>query len=254
MKRGKESIVLTACILAATALSASAQSPSNESAPSCHKDRPPAVVSVPVKLEAKGSCLISAKQVGSGPVLVDLRSRQDFSRFHIPGAINQQLNQLLSQRPRGAVVYDAGKLTQDAELLCERLQRYGLQDVRVIDGGIAAWSQLKAPQQALVTSRLDDREVASALLGTRGQVVTLSPGFTQVLALLPPARKLGGQTFVLATSEAEASRHLASRKTGGTALYWIGEPARLHELIEQLVAQDRKRESGPGYSPTCSAL
>lgn len=255
MKRSKEGIVLPVWLLATTALSASAHPPSGESDLSCHKDRPLAAISMPVKLEAKGgSCLVGARRANSGSVLVDLRPRQDFSRFHIPGAVNQQLNHLLSQRPHGAVVYDAGKLTQDAELLCERLQRYGLEDVHVIDGGIAAWTQLNAPQQALPTSRLDDREIASALLGARGQVIPLSPTFAQVLTLLPPARKNGGQTLLLATSEAQIGHHLAERKSGSTALYWIGDPSRLHMLLENLVAQDRKRELGPGYSSTCSAL
>ncbi|HEY0332296.1 MAG TPA: rhodanese-like domain-containing protein [Stenotrophomonas sp.] len=200
-------------------------------------------------------CLMSAAQLKAGTTLIDLRSSQAYSAFHIPGATNQQLNQLLSQRPRDAVVYDGGRLAQDSALLCERLQRYGLANVRVLEGGIAAWAQSNRDTHALEVSRLEDGEITSALLAGRTSVVALSPGFNAVLASLrPQASHVGAQELALANNAEEVSARLAQRRSGRTLLYWIGEPQRLQTLLQTLLVQDHKRESGPGYSPTCSAL
>lgn len=230
--------------------------PVQPEAPTCHKPREPGGTSQAVQPGTQArQCLVSAAQLKPGATLIDLRSSQAYTAFHIPGANNQQLNQLLSQRPRDAVVYDGGRLAQDGALLCERLQRYGLDNVRVLEGGIAAWAQLNRDTHALALSRLDDGEITSALLAGRTPVVALSPGFDAVMAGLPAQTpRSGAQQLVLASSAAEIPARLAQRRGGKTLLYWVGEPQRLQSLLQTLLAQDRKREMGPGYSPTCSAL
>jgi len=230
--------------------------PAEPEAPTCHKPREPGGTSQAVRPNAQArQCLMPPAQLKPGVTLIDLRSSQDYLAFHIPGANNQQLNQLLSQRPRDAVVYDGGRLAQDGALLCERLQRYGLTNVRVLEGGIAAWTQSNRDTHALAVSRLDDGEITSVLLSGRSSVVALSPGFNAVLASLPTqTTRAGAQELVLASSEAEVSTRWAQRRGGKTLLYWVGDPQRLQSLLQTLLAQDRKREMGPGYSPTCSAL
>ncbi len=230
--------------------------PAQREAPACHKPREPGGTSSAVKVGAQTkTCLISPAQLKPGLPLVDLRSRQDFTVFHITGATNQQLTQLLNQRPANVVVYDSGRLSQDGALLCERLQRFGLNNVRVLEGGIAAWTQFHRDARAMDASRLDDGEVSSVLLAGKSPVVALAPGFKRILADLP-ARQAGTATqeLVLATNAAEVSARLAQRRGGPTTLYWIGGPEQLQSLLQNLLAQDRKREMGPGYSPTCSAL
>lgn len=241
-----------------TMLVAQAQAPlpAQRETSTCHKPRESGGTSSAVRVSAQGQmCLISPAQLKPGFRLVDLRPRQDFTVFHITGATNQQLTQLLNQRPTGVVVYDGSRLSQDGALLCERLQRFGLTNARVLEGGIAAWLQFHRDARAMDASRLDDNEVTSALLAAKSPVVVLAPGFKRVLADLP-ARKAGTATqeLVLATNAADVSARLAQRRGGPTTLYWIGRPEKLHSLLQNLLVQDRKREMGPGYNPTCSAL
>jgi rhodanese-related sulfurtransferase len=205
-------------------------------------------------------CLVDAGAIGKNASIIDLRSREEYARFHVPGADNQPMTALLNQGARKAIVYDGGKLPQDAQLLCERAARYGLKQVQVIDGGLAAWSQLYAPAHALEASRLNDAEVSSALLANESQVLSLSAEFGAALKSVPPspaARRASGRLLVLASSPAQLpqiQKQLVRKPGGRTALYWIGDAGRLQTLIGQHIAQDQKRLDGRGHSSTCSSL
>lgn len=226
------------------------------SAPACHKPREDTRnTRQAVKIDIRTStCLISTTKLPAGIPIIDIRSREEFNTFHIPGASNQQLTQLLNQRPMNAIIYDGGRLSQDSMLLCERLQRYGLNGLQVIEGGIAAWSQAKRHPRAMEVSQLNDNEITSALLSGRYSITSLSPGFQSVLASLPVPQDASTQELILASSSSSVSAHLAQRRGGKTSLHWIGEPLHLQTMLQTLLAQDQKRELGPGHSPNCSAL
>ncbi|SOD51626.1 Rhodanese-like domain-containing protein [Pseudoxanthomonas wuyuanensis] len=204
------------------------------------------------------TCLVDAATASKDARVIDLRPRDQYAAFHIPGADNQPMTALMNQGSKKAVVYDGGKLPQDAQLLCERLARYGLTQFQVIDGGLASWSQLHAPARAAEVSRLSDADVSSALLANEGQVLALSAEFNPVLkSIQSQARKPGKRLIVLASSPAllpQIQKQLSRKPGGRTALYWIGDAGRLQSLISTHIAQDQKRLEGPGHSNTCSSL
>ncbi len=238
--------------------------PSSSALPTCMVGAAPVVpLAAPVltsdSTKAKG-CLVDAGAIGKEAKIVDLRSREEYATFHIPGADNQPMTALMNYGSKKAVIYDSGKLQQDAQLLCERAARYGLKQVQVVDGGLAAWSQLYAPAHALEASRLNDAEVSSALLANESQVLSLSAEFGAMLKSIqssPAARGASRRLIILASSPAQlpqVQKQLTRKPGGRTALYWIGDAARLQTLISNHVAQDQKRLEGRGHSSTCSSL
>ena len=199
------------------------------------------------------SCLIDAAKVTPSMHLVDLRGRQEYVDYHATGAHNQQLNQLMSQRPQGIVVYDGGRLRQDAALLCTRLQRYGLRDVRVVDGGIAALARQRGAVQSVALSRLDDNEVTAAMLSGSARVQSLAPAHGELIASLGIASTTRGQTVLLAQQQSQVAARFSAGKAA-SGVYWVGDASRLRQLLQNSQAQERKREQGPGYNPNCAAL
>lgn len=198
-------------------------------------------------------CLIQASRVTQAMPLIDLRTRQDFVSYHPAGASNQQISQLISQRPRNVVVYDTGRLRQDAVLLCARLQRYGLQDVRVVDGGVAALARHRNAPQAMTLSRLGDTEAAAAMLSGSVRIQSIAPALAQLVAAQGISSAPQGQMLILGQDQAQVAPHFsAGARTSG--VYWVGDANRLRQLLQTSMAQERKREDGPGYNPNCSAL
>lgn len=210
----------------------------------------------PPEAGSSEDCLVAATALDvRGAEIVDLRERERFLAFHVPGAQQGSLTELMvspgmSYRP--LVLYDAGRFHADALQLCTRLRQAGLRRAHVVDGGIAAWAQLHENPKSLLVNRLADAEIAAALGEPGSQAAALSPSlrFAAHGAHTPaPERRI-----VLADADTPLSRiqPLLGRKT--ITFYWVGSAHRLHELLDTQVAQERKRLQGPGVRNTCSAL
>ena len=216
---------------------------------------------VPVPATEDRSCLISAREIGRTEDIFDLRERTAFVDFHIPGAQNATVGTLASMSRAGGkrvVVYDSGHVRSDAFLLCNRLRNAGLKQVKVIDGGIAAWAQLHAQPQALTLNRLSDADVPGALSEASGNVVVLAeamrPALRQFGAKSSSAAGKSSRAVVLADARTPMSAIQAQLAKSRTTFYWVGAPERLQGLLGVQLAQDRKRIAGPAEPSACGAL
>lgn len=208
-------------------------------------------------------CLIDAAAAfPANARIIDLRSRAEYSRLHIPGAANQPLHSLLGAGTEPMIVYDGSRFRPDALQLCERLARYGVRDFKVIDGGIAAWAQSRRPDSALDLSRLSDAEASAAILAGTAAIVPLSEGFAPVLRTMDlPATHghagAGMQTVLLATPDNAHVRiapRLARRSGQAPTLHWTGTPEQLARILEVRRAQDRRLRQGPMVDTGCPGL
>lgn len=206
------------------------------------------------------SCLVKAHALDIGDVeVLDLRERVRFLEFHVPGARQATVAELIT-RPgtssRPTIVYDGGRFRSDALQLCDRLRHAGFRQVHVVDGGIAAWAQLHALPEALALNRLSDADVAAALAEPGSRPVVLDDSLRSAL---PPAKAAISpahteRVIVLATTTTPLSAIRTRLKKSVTTLYWSGSPERLRQLLQTQLAQDRKRLAGPAVSKACSAL
>lgn len=214
---------------------------------------PPAIATDP-------TCLVSARAVGAGPIY-DLRSRSEYLEFHIPGAEHSSPSALALIR-RGSttsvVAYDSGKSRSNAFLLCAQLRRAGLSNVRLVDGGVAAWAQLRGQPQQFALSRLSDDEISGALSDRHSRISSLSPALKSVLTehRLGIAPVQGAKRLIIlaepTTPEAKITTPLGAARE--TAFYWVGSGDRLRDLIHSHLLRDQKRLAGPNQSASCSAL
>lgn len=205
------------------------------------------------------ACLVdAASPLPSLARIIDVRSRVEYSQFHISNALNQPPHSLVNTRAGPLVVYDSGHFRSDALQLCERLERYGLQDFKVIDGGIAAWVQSRGEQGALAVSRLSDAEASAALAAGTSAVLTLSESFLPVLrsngiTVSAANPSPSGRTIILAVpgSHDRIAGRLRRRAGQNTVFYWMGNADQLAGIIGAHLAQDRRRRQGPMVSPNC---
>ncbi len=94
------------------------------------------------------TCAEVKRRVQEGAVLLDVLTPEEYSRCHLPGALNaciyevafpEAAEKLLPDRSVPIVVYDATGTTRTAPLARERLLAMGYRDVSVLEGGLAAW-------------------------------------------------------------------------------------------------------------------
>lgn len=89
-------------------------------------------------------------QNGAGPTVLDVRTPAEFESAHIPGSFNVPLDLLpkhreeLSRRMSGqaVLVCRTGARARQAETL---LREVDVQDLQVLDGGLAAWEKSGLP-------------------------------------------------------------------------------------------------------------
>lgn len=205
---------------------------------------------------------MDAKNLGRSATVFDIRDRSDFVQFHIPGAENLPFGALTAMPKPDAkpvVIYDSGRFRSDAYSLCSRLRSVGIEHVKVLDGGIAAWAQMHAPAQMLALNRLSDSDMPAALSDVEGGPVVLSASLRSALrqfgikALPTPATR-SSRTVLLADDTTSLSAIQAQLAKSRTAFYWVGTAERLQTLLGTHLAQDRKRMAGPAESRTCGAL
>jgi rhodanese-related sulfurtransferase len=216
--------------------------------------------SAPKVPSGEDSCVVKARALDvAGAEVFDLRERARFLEFHVPGARQATLSELITRPGTSShptIVYDGGRFHSDALQLCERLQRAGFRQVHVVDGGIAAWAQLHALPESMALSRLSDTDMAAALSEPGSRSLVLDESLRSALppgdAVLRPAG--AARVILLATATTPSSAIRAQLRKNVTTFYWIGSPQRLRELRQTQLAQDRKRLAGPAVSKACSAL
>jgi rhodanese-related sulfurtransferase len=201
-------------------------------------------------------CLVSVQALRPGVRLYDLRERDAFVEFHLPGAQNARLFDLASMPSVDGgdfVAYDAGRLRADALATCEQLRAVGLRKARVLDGGIAAWAQVHDRSRGLQLNRLGDEEVATLLRDRATRAVVLAEPLRPALGA-PAAATRPARTVLLADAQTSTAAIAAKLAAAPATFYWIGTPERLQALLAAQVALERKREAGPAQSSACSAL
>jgi rhodanese-related sulfurtransferase len=88
------------------------------------------------------------QQTGSGPLIVDVRSPEEFAEGHIPGAVNIPLDEVAERvprldAPRGVALYCmVGPRARRAE---EALHAVGERKLFHLDGGLTAWQSAGLP-------------------------------------------------------------------------------------------------------------
>lgn len=259
--------VLGSSFVAATAVATpkpvTSPSPASASGFACPLSASLAATKAPMPAVADDkSCLIAAKAVGSNEEIYDLRDRTEFIEFHVPGAQNTTVGTLATMPRIGekrVVVYDSGRFRSDAFLLCHRLRSAGMRQVKVVDGGIAAWAQLHARREALTLNRLSDADVPAALSeASSGAVVlaeSLGPALRQ-FGIKPSSAAAARPTRAVLLADAQTSPTTiqAQLTKSATAFYWVGTADRLQTLLGAHLAQDRKRTAGPAEPKACGAL
>lgn len=105
-----------------------------------------------------------AAELAAGPLVLDCRSLADYQKGHVPGAVrvdspawakavgdgtdaagwSKRLGDLGVNKGRRVVVYDAGK-SRDAAHAWWVLRYWGVEDVRVLNGGFKAWLAAACP-------------------------------------------------------------------------------------------------------------
>jgi rhodanese-related sulfurtransferase len=75
--------------------------------------------------------------------VIDVRTPQEFARGHVPGAVNWPLQQIESwwgKVPRDRVVFVKCNTQNRSRLAAQFLLSKGYRDLRLVNGGIQAWT------------------------------------------------------------------------------------------------------------------
>lgn len=254
-------IALLGCLVPSVSLAAeSAARPASATCPLVAAQPAVKAPSAPVTAD-ENDCLTDANAMNKGDVF-DLRSRAEFIEFHVPGAQHSTVA-VLTTSPLAAnqniILYDSGKFRSDAFMLCSRLRRAGLKRFKIVDGGVAAWTQQQHQPEKLALSRLSDAEVSAALFDPQIAAIALTASLKLVLKehrirqtadRVHAARKI----FIVDPSTPVTQIDALLDGKNATSFYWIGDHQKLVGLLHAHLAQDQKRVAGPAESRTCSAL
>jgi sulfur-carrier protein adenylyltransferase/sulfurtransferase len=131
-------------------------------------------------------------------MLIDVRSKADYDKYHLPGAVNVPIDNILSDEYAGYfdqdlkmnVLYANG--TTNASQAWMLLRQKGYKSVYVLKGGLNYWAEtIMNPQKPASTSsddelaRYDFRKAAGGVLG--GGTLAPAEGQSTVTAPLMPA-------------------------------------------------------------------
>jgi rhodanese-related sulfurtransferase len=95
--------------------------------------------------------LIDALQSTAAPVVLDVRSRAEFVRGHVPGAIHMPFWRIVSRTARVPYPFDAPIVVYcghgpRAHIAGAALRRRGFRDVRYLEGHMSHWARAGFPQ------------------------------------------------------------------------------------------------------------
>ena len=109
------------------------------------------------ELAISAPALLERVKAGQPLYLVDVRRPSDFTALHIPGAMNMALAFVKTKsqlKDRPLVVIDRGLSFQRLAPACRTLRRLGF-EVRILDGGMAAWSRCHGPVVGYPAAQID---------------------------------------------------------------------------------------------------
>lgn len=107
-----------------------------------------------------------------GSVAIDMRSAADFEAYHIDGAVNASLADLLAKpywRGRKVVLAGSGKGERELYTACARLKQAGYKNVAVLSGGMTSWLAAGKPVRGRAPSAQQLARLSAAELWQEGQ-------------------------------------------------------------------------------------
>jgi rhodanese-related sulfurtransferase len=100
---------------------------------------------------------VSAEQLSQmrggahGPVVVDVRDREEYQAFHLPGSVSMPLDTLekrLRDLPRGREIVLVCHSGHQSPIAARVLHALGRSDLKRLDGGVVAWQQKGLPTES----------------------------------------------------------------------------------------------------------
>ncbi|RKZ82282.1 MAG: hypothetical protein DRR19_20955 [Candidatus Parabeggiatoa sp. nov. 1] len=115
-------------------------------------------------------CYISAQAAGKQfaaktAFLIDLRARQAFQRYRIPGSLNMPAHTLKTKtflKSRNLILVNEGHNHKTLETLCLNLREAGFSNVSVLHGGLNQWRKQVAPLQGDLLAQRNLDEITPA--------------------------------------------------------------------------------------------
>ncbi|MDR0779783.1 MAG: rhodanese-like domain-containing protein [Pseudomonadales bacterium] len=194
-------------------------------------------------------CAMSVEEVRkamTNPVtqLVDLRTPAEFRIFHIDGALNLSLPQLLTKpywRDKPVVLTGNGKGEIELYRACSRLRQSGYHQVRVLRGGMPMWLAQQQPVAGRAPAPEQLAQLAPVELWEESQnahnLLVVDPGLSAMLSDLPGAVALA-RPDVEAIRAALEKRQKTHRNAPPASLIWVTEatPAQIQQVQDVLSA------------------
>ena len=84
-------------------------------------------------------------------VVVDVRDREEYQCFHLPGSVSMPLDTLekrLRDLPRGREIVLVCHSGHQSPIAARVLHALGRSDVKRLDGGVVAWQQKGLPTES----------------------------------------------------------------------------------------------------------
>ncbi|HXU92608.1 MAG TPA: rhodanese-like domain-containing protein [Gallionella sp.] len=108
---------------------------------------------VPSALKGSHNCLALFSEAEKLHALdkvsfVDVRSPEEYARYHIAGSINIPLHMVRTKeflKATPVLLVNDGRCTIDLENTCRELRQSGFKDISVLDGGLFAWHASQRP-------------------------------------------------------------------------------------------------------------
>jgi rhodanese-related sulfurtransferase len=97
----------------------------------------------------------------SSPVLVDVRGKDEYERFHFPEAVRLSMSEIRTKTylsSRTLLIYGSGKTDRQSDGGCAALRGHGFRNARIVSGGILGMAKL-AQEQGLIQA-VDFRALA----------------------------------------------------------------------------------------------
>ncbi len=163
--------------------------------------------------ESSSQCYVSplaaAKSAERGRItIVDVRKREDFSRYRIRGSLNIPSYAIKTKsflRVKPIVLVNEGRTYHSLEKVCTELAAKGFADVKILQGGLHAWREKVGPMDGdpVAQSELsivDPKELFEAVYERRWLVVDVSaegvPAMEELPDVITIPAALGSEGFV----------------------------------------------------------